>query len=144
MKILNKLETRLNNIADDLDRKRIVNSVEDKSSNESYLDSLNIPVVGGFVYIYNSYRQADKFMKEYNKKQNMRKHVINVIKEEEKVSRSIRRQLDSFLDSKDVAIIEVPNKHMSKFKKVMEDYSESITWSQRSDGKIVLVRQNAI
>ena len=144
MKLFSNLESKVNNLVDDLDYKRIVNDSDDGFSNEAYIKDLDIPIIGGILYVYHSYKQASKFMRNHTLKMSMRRQVVNVIKEEEKISRSIRRQLNEFLDSKDVSVIEVPDKHMSKFKNVMEDYTDTITWSSRADGKIVLVKRNNV
>lgn len=142
MKILRHVEDKINNLVDDLDYKHVVNSAEEGIGNESYVHYLDVPFIGGLLYVYHSFKQANVFRRNYDKKLHVRKQVINMIKDEEMISRSIRHQLDTFLNTKDVAIIKVPQKHLSKFKKVVNEYSDTITWSSRPDGKIVLVKKN--
>lgn len=121
MSKLTDFQAWLSNKSDELDvahKKKLYGMDNGDDPAVKYLD---IPVIGGLIYLLSSYSRALRVVQVNKYAQQEKQQVRSITKQHNKVKRNIERQItDLFLD-KTVAIIEVPQEHMTAFLEVIKE-----------------------
>lgn len=126
MSKLTDFQNWLSSKADDMERSRIQKQQGMDNGEDEAVKYLDIPIIGGFIYLIASYSRALRVVQLNKQEQEEKQNVRTVTKTRNKIKRNIERQItDLFLD-KSVAIINVPDENMTEFLEVVKEMDVGI------------------
>lgn len=136
-KLFNKISVAADNASDVL-AKRHANTIN-KYSNPTDFETkyLDIPIIGGFLYVFNCYSRAQYVVKQHKVQAANNANFRKVVRNRNNIKRSIQNQLDTIILNSTVETVTVPPEYLVEFLDVVKDYP--VTLKQIDDCKFVVV-----
>ncbi len=106
---------------------KLAHAFSNTKDNKFFEEKLTIPIVGGFLYLFYKLRQGFYWKEIYTSNYKNELQRGSIIKEELQIKNSLRKQLDSVVNSKKTVSIEINDKYLTKFSEVMREYEDSLT-----------------
>lgn len=129
----------LDNLADKVEKNKIRKKISD-SNGESIEYLLNIPIVGGIGYVISMYFRGNRIMREIKLKQNEGNTIKKAIKDTNYIKKSLRVQLNYFVENYKVKEIEIPIENLAEFMEVLKEFPMvSATQLNNKENEFVLI-----
>ena len=124
--MLKKFQSWLDKKSEDAALNHVKKMSAIKNGEDPAVKYLNIPLLGGIIYLFASYSRALKVVQEVKQKDKEKQNVRIITKEKNQVRKNIQRQISDLLLDNSVSIITVPPEHIGDFVEVVKTFDVGV------------------